>query len=130
MLNVVDDDCIVQPDELGLSEDAFARLNVEAGHPAHVLPAEPPPSLPALRRKIAGERLDRKDLHAIIRDVAQAVTRDNGVLPAALAALAAADAIDGAPAGQSDAGRTVLWPWVLAGLFVLFASEAWLLIRN
>jgi thymidine phosphorylase len=72
VLNVVDDDCIVQPDELGLSEDAFARLNVDAGHPAHVSPAEPPPSLPALRRKIAGERLDRKDLHAIIRDVAQA----------------------------------------------------------
>ncbi|MFO0745690.1 MAG: VWA domain-containing protein [Myxococcota bacterium] len=65
-----------------------------------------------------------------IRDVAQAVTRENGVLPAADASMAAADAIDGAPAGQSDAGRTVLWPWVLAGLFILFASEAWLLIRN
>jgi thymidine phosphorylase len=73
VLNVVDDDCIVQPDELGLSEDAFARLNVDAGHPAHVSPAEPPASMPALRRKIAGERLG-KDLHAIIRDIAQPAT--------------------------------------------------------
>lgn len=72
VLNVVDDDCIVQPDELGLSEDAFARLNVEAGHPVHVWPAEPPLSQPALRSKIAGERLGREDWHAIIRDVAQA----------------------------------------------------------
>lgn len=72
VLNVVDDDCIVQPDELGLSEDAFARLNVEAGHSVHVWPAEPPPSLSALRKKIAGERLGREDWRAIIRDVAQA----------------------------------------------------------
>ena len=72
VLNVVDDAGIVQPDELGLSEDAFARLNVEAGRAARVAPAEPPISLSALHRKIAGERLSREDLHAIIRDVAQA----------------------------------------------------------
>lgn len=72
VLNVVDDASIVQPDELGLSEDAFARLDVEAGHAARVAPAEPPLSLPALHRKIAGERLAREDWHAIIRDVAQA----------------------------------------------------------
>lgn len=72
VLNVVDDDAIVHVGELGLSEDAFARLKVQQGHPAQVLPAEPPPSLPALHRKIAGERLSRDDLRAIIRDVAQA----------------------------------------------------------
>lgn len=42
VLNVVDDARIVQPDELGLSEDAYKRLNVEAGHAAQVAPAEPP----------------------------------------------------------------------------------------
>ena len=72
VLNVVDDASIVQPDELGLSEDAFARLNVPAGHAAQVSPAEPPISQSALHRKIAGERLSREDLHALIRDVAQA----------------------------------------------------------
>lgn len=72
VLNVVDDEAIVKLDELGLSEDAFARLGVEAGHAAQVAPAEPPISQSALRRKIAGERLSREDLHAIVRDVAQA----------------------------------------------------------
>jgi thymidine phosphorylase len=72
VLNVVDDDAIVQPGELGLSEDAFARLNVEAGRAAKVAPAEPPASLSALHRKIAGERLSREDLHAIVNDIAQA----------------------------------------------------------
>ena len=62
----------MQPDELGLSEDAFARLGVAAGHAAQVSPAEPPASLAALHRKIAGERLSREDLHAIVRDIAQA----------------------------------------------------------
>jgi thymidine phosphorylase len=72
VLNVVDDDAILRPDELGLSEDAFVRLQAEAGHAAQVSPAEPPASLPALHRKIAGERLAREDLRAIVRDIAQA----------------------------------------------------------
>jgi thymidine phosphorylase len=72
VLNVVDDERIVAPDELGLSEDAFARLKVPEGHAAAIAPAEPAPSIPALHRKIAGERLGREDLHAIIRDIAAA----------------------------------------------------------
>ncbi|MBI5259583.1 MAG: thymidine phosphorylase family protein [Burkholderiales bacterium] len=72
VLNVVDDDHIVQACELGLSEDAFARLNVGEGHEATVAHAEAPVSIGALHRKIAGERLDRDDWHAIIRDVAAA----------------------------------------------------------
>lgn len=72
VLNVVDDDRIVRVCELGLSEDAFARLGVAEGHVVHIAPAEPPPSLAALHRKIAGERLERKDWHAIVRDIAQA----------------------------------------------------------
>ncbi|HNU11816.1 MAG TPA: thymidine phosphorylase family protein [Rubrivivax sp.] len=72
VLNVVDDDCIVGPLELGLSEDAFDRLGVANGHPASIEHAEPPASIAALHRKIAGERLSRADLAAIIRDVAAA----------------------------------------------------------
>ncbi len=70
-LNVVDDDCIVGVDELGLSEDAFAQLDVVDGHPASISQAEPPGSIPALHRKIAGERLEREDFHAIVRDIAE-----------------------------------------------------------
>ena len=72
VLNVVDDDRIVQACDLGLSEDGFARLQVAEGHEAHVEPAEPPPSLAALHRKIGGERLGRDDLHAVVRDIAAA----------------------------------------------------------
>ena len=70
-LNVVDDGCIVQPDELGLSIDAFLQLGVDNGHPAMVAQAEPPSSIPALHRKIAGERLAREDFRAIVRDIAE-----------------------------------------------------------
>ncbi len=72
VLNVVDDAGIVQPGELGLSEDAFVRLGLAAGSAASVAPAEPPDSLPALHRKIAGERLGREDFHAIVADIAAA----------------------------------------------------------
>lgn len=70
-LNVVDDPAIVGCNQLGLSEDAFAQLGVANGHPASVCQAEPPSSIPALHRKIAGERLDREDFRAIVRDIAQ-----------------------------------------------------------
>jgi thymidine phosphorylase len=72
VLNVVDDGAIVQPGEMGLSEDAFVRLNVDAGSAGKVSPAEPPASLPALHRKIDGERMSREDLRAIVQDIAQA----------------------------------------------------------
>ena len=71
VLNVVDDAAIVGPDELGLSEDAYAGLAVQAGHTAQIEHAEPPASIAALRRKIGGERLSREDLFGIIRDIAQ-----------------------------------------------------------
>ncbi len=69
-LNVVDDERIVGCDELGVSEDAFAQLQVPDGHLATVSQAEPPESIPALFRKINGERLGREDFRAIVRDIA------------------------------------------------------------
>ncbi|WPP44878.1 thymidine phosphorylase family protein [Pseudomonas sp. AN-1] len=70
-LNVVDDPAIVDCGELGLSQDAFAQLGVANGHPATISQAEPPSSIPALHRKIAGERLGREDFRAIVRDIAE-----------------------------------------------------------
>ena len=72
VLNVVDDERIVAPCDLGLSEDAFARLAIPEGHAATIEHAEPPPSIAALHRKIGGERLSRADLMAIVRDIADA----------------------------------------------------------
>lgn len=69
-LNVVDDSSIVGCGEVGLSEDAFAQMGVENGHPASVSQAEPPESMGALFRKINGERLNKNDFLAIVRDIA------------------------------------------------------------
>jgi thymidine phosphorylase len=70
-LNVVDDASIVGVNQLGLSEDAFVQLGVEDGHAIFISQAEPPSSIPALHRKIAGERLNRDDFRAIVRDIAE-----------------------------------------------------------
>ena len=72
VLNVVDDEGIVGPMELGLSEEAFDRLAAAQGHGVTVEHAEPPPSIAALHRKIAGDRLSRDDLFAVMKDVAGA----------------------------------------------------------
>ena len=70
-LHVVDDERIVACNEVGLSEDAFARLGVADGHAAWVAQAEPPASMEALFRKLNGERLGREDFQAIVHDIAQ-----------------------------------------------------------
>ncbi|MDV3242835.1 MAG: thymidine phosphorylase family protein, partial [Methylocaldum sp.] len=70
VLNVVDDDQIVNPDELGLSEQAFSQLCAEEGHDVRVAQAEPPASMDAVRRKIGGERLSYDDYISITRDIA------------------------------------------------------------
>lgn len=70
-LNVVDDDTIVGCGEIGLSEEAFKLLGVESGAVAYVSQAEPPASMPALLRKINGERLNKDDFLKIVKDIAQ-----------------------------------------------------------
>lgn len=70
-LNVVDDPALVGCEQIGVSEDAFAQLAVPEGHPASVTQAEPPASIPALFRKINGERLSRDDFQSIVGDIAR-----------------------------------------------------------
>jgi thymidine phosphorylase len=69
VLNVVDDAAITTPDELGLSEQAFAQLGVPEGTAVSVSQAQPPGSLEAVHRKIRGERLDQSEYRAIARDI-------------------------------------------------------------
>lgn len=70
VLNVVDDDSIVSPGELGLSQQAFSQLDVESGCLVRVAHAEPPVSMDAVRRKINGERLSLDDFRSITKDIA------------------------------------------------------------
>jgi thymidine phosphorylase len=69
-LNVVDDARLLGECELGLSEESFAQLSIADGAPVTVRHAEPPPSMWALKRKIAGERLSATEFAAIVRDIA------------------------------------------------------------
>ncbi|HEY5646704.1 MAG TPA: thymidine phosphorylase family protein [Pseudomonadales bacterium] len=71
VLNVVDDDALVAPGELGLSEDAFASLGLDSGARVTICHAEPAASMDAVRRKIEGERLSEDDYMAIARDIAE-----------------------------------------------------------
>ena len=69
-VNVVDDAAIVTPGQLGLSEDAFLRIEAEEGAHVDVAHAERPLSMDAVRQKIAGERLSEQDYVDIIADIA------------------------------------------------------------
>lgn len=69
VLNVVDDDSIVATTDLGLSEEAFIKLGLKEGHIVSIEHAEPPESMNAVRRKIAGERLSQQDYRDIIADI-------------------------------------------------------------
>ncbi|WP_457676417.1 thymidine phosphorylase family protein [Thiolapillus sp.] len=69
VLNIVDDDSCLAPDELGLSEQTFAQLDVEEGSAVFIDHATPPESLEAVHRKIAGEPLDRGEFLHICEDI-------------------------------------------------------------
>ena len=69
VLNIVDDDAIVSPDELGLTEQAFEQLGMENGNLVCVAHTAPPHSMDLVRRKIRGERLALTDFREIIHDI-------------------------------------------------------------
>jgi thymidine phosphorylase len=68
-LNVVDTADVTDPEELGLSIEAFQQLGLEEGTPVTVAHAKPPASLHAVHRKIGGDRLSESDYEAIAQDI-------------------------------------------------------------
>jgi thymidine phosphorylase len=60
---------IVAPDEIGLSDGAFADLGLPEGSCVRATIAPAPRSVDLVRRKLAGERLDRAAFDAILGDV-------------------------------------------------------------
>ena len=69
VLNVVDDENIVGPGEIGLAEQAFAQFGQPEGAAVEVDHASPPASMEAVRRKMAGDRLSHEDFIGIARDI-------------------------------------------------------------
>ncbi len=71
VLNIVDDEHIVAPDQLGLSEQTFDQFAKAQGSQVSIDHAEPPVSIRAVHRKIAGDRLAREDFFTICQDIAE-----------------------------------------------------------
>ena len=69
VLNVVEDSCIVDHNELGLSLQSFDQLDVAEGSLVEVSHASPPHSMDYVRLKMAGERLDQSQLETIVKDI-------------------------------------------------------------
>lgn len=68
-LNVLTSD-LLQPDEAGLSEAAWALLDARAGDHVVLSPAPPLASMSHVRAKIYDERLDAGAMSDVVRDVA------------------------------------------------------------
>lgn len=68
-LLITDEDVLVGPDEIGLSEPAFRRFAEPAGSLVTVTPAISPASLNAVRAKITGRTLNVAEIEAIIDDL-------------------------------------------------------------
>ena len=71
VLNIVDDESITAPGELGLSEQAFSQIQLTEGTSIRIAHAQPPASLRGVHRKIAGERLSYAEYLAIARDIVE-----------------------------------------------------------
>lgn len=69
-LLITDDDNLVGPGEIGLSEPAFRRFAEPLGSLVSVTPAVPPESLEAVRAKVRGQTLSASEIHAIVTDLA------------------------------------------------------------
>ncbi|HVJ34476.1 MAG TPA: thymidine phosphorylase family protein [Terriglobia bacterium] len=69
VLNIVDDPRLLEPEELGLSEQGFRQLGFAEGTAVEVSQAPPPPSHEAMRAKVLGATLQGEDFNAIMRDV-------------------------------------------------------------
>ena len=70
LLNIVDDDCISSPEELGLCEQAFKQLGGAEGVAVRIAHAPVPESIKAVHRKIGGASLSRQDYQSIAADIA------------------------------------------------------------
>jgi thymidine phosphorylase len=68
-LLITDDDTLVGPGGIGLSEPAFRRFGEPEGNLVAVTPAAPPDSLEAVRGKIQGRILDAEEIGQIIDDL-------------------------------------------------------------
>lgn len=67
---VCEDETIVKPDEIALTNQAFHLISMAEGSDVAISPAPPPSSIDSVRRKINGGILSAKEYRSIIADLA------------------------------------------------------------
>lgn len=67
---VCEDETIVKPDEIALTNQAFHLISMAEGSEVAISPAPPPASIDSVRRKINGGILSAKEYKSIIADLA------------------------------------------------------------
>ncbi len=70
-VNVVEDNSLVAPDEIGLSQHAFEGLGLPEGSDVTLERTPSPKSIAALRGKLSGRELSLDEMHTVIRDIAE-----------------------------------------------------------
>lgn len=68
-LEIVDDETIVSPDEVGLNNEAFAQINLPQGANVNISIAPTPTSIPFIKRKMLGNILSAGEYKSIINDI-------------------------------------------------------------
>lgn len=111
-LLITDDDSLVGPDELGLSQPAFRRFNEPVGSLVAVTPAPPPASLDAVRGKIQGRILSADEIRAIVNDVAHYRYSDMEIAAFLIssASFMTSDELLALVAAMAEAGTRLSWP--------------------
>ncbi len=102
----------IGPDEAGLSEAAWRRLDVSEGEPVRVRHPPPLESMADVRRRIYGGRLDERAFRAIIRDIVAGRYVDIHLATFLAACSAFAldlDEIKHLTAAMVDAGERLSW---------------------
>lgn len=110
-LAIVDDACLLEPDMIGLGEQAFRRLGLPEGAEVTFRQAPVPHSLEHVRRKIDGDTLDDADIHEIIQDISayRYSPMEIGAFLVACAGFMTTQETLALTRAMADAGRCMHW---------------------
>ena len=112
VLNVVDHEGWLMPDEVGVSALGFALLGMPEGTPVEVVQAPPAKSLEAVRRKIEGAELSSAEFDAIIGDIAEMRYSKTEIAAFLIwsASFLSTDEVLHLPRSMANAGSRLEWP--------------------
>ncbi len=111
-LAIIDDAALLEPDMIGLGEQAFRRLGLPEGAEVSFRQAPVPHSLEHVRRKIDGDTLDDADIHEIIQDISayRYSPMEIGAFLVACAGFMTTQETLALTRAMADAGRRMRWP--------------------